>query len=82
MNSNIIPVGLTETVTNGTVTKALLVEAETDLVISAITYKFPPTTANAGAVTAFTLKAGRHLFNVDSITFTGTTTVTYRTTAN
>lgn len=82
MNSDVIPVGVTETVTTGTVTGAILIEAETDLVISAITYKFPPTTANAAAVTAFTLKAGRHLFNVASIAFTGTATVTYRHLAN
>lgn len=81
MNSNIIVNGPAETITNPAVAVtrvAQLIEAETDMVISAITYQFPAAPPNAQAVSAFTLKAGRHLFNVSSIAFTGTGTFTYR----
>lgn len=78
MNSNIIPVGPTETVTDGTITQPMqVVAAETDLTISAIVYQFP-VTGTTGAVSAFTLKAGRNLFNVKSITYVGTATLIYR----
>lgn len=80
MNSKIIPNGPTETITNGTVAKvALLVMAETDIVISVIEF-VRPFPLNAHAVSAFTLKAGRHLFNVRSMTFTGTGTFIYAST--
>lgn len=83
MNSQIIPQGPAETVTNATLTKeALLIAAETDLVISAIEYSFPATPPNAAVVVAFTLKQGRTLFNVRTVTFTGTATVIYTGRAN
>jgi len=78
MNSDIVPQGPTETVTNGTVDRnALMVFAETALVISEITYEFPASPANAGAVTAFTLPVGRVLCRVDRMVFTGTATFIY-----
>lgn len=82
-NSNIIPQGLTETVNGITMLAAAdtpieLLMAETDLNISAITYMFPPKTANPGAISGFTLKAGRYLFNIKAITFTGIGTIIYR----
>lgn len=77
-NANIIPTGETETVTNGTITRACaLVEAETDLVIIDLVYVTPASPPNAGVVDTFTMKAGRHLFNVASFTFTGTATLIY-----
>lgn len=83
MNSHIIPQGVTETCNGATIlaaanTPILLLLAHTDVVISAITYLHPPTTPNAGAISAFTLGAGGYLFNVKAITFTGTATLTYR----
>lgn len=83
MNSNIIPEGPTETITNGTVTKdTLLMMAETDLSITAIQYLFPATPATPVATSVFTLKAGRHLFNVATINFTGTATFYYKAKSN
>jgi len=80
MNSHIIPVGNQEAITDGTdVLGVLLLEAITAVVVTDITFLFPPTNANAAVVTAFTVPAGGHLFNIASITFTGTATVTYRT---
>lgn len=79
MNSSIIPQGPTETIAGGTMSRvALVVSAETDVVISAIIYDFPAAPPNASVVAAFTLKAGRNLFNVRSMTFTGTATAIYR----
>lgn len=81
MNSHIIPVGNQEVITDpaSPVLGVLLLEAITEVVVTDITFLFPPTNANAGAVTAFTLPVGGHLFNMASIEFTGTATVTYRT---
>lgn len=78
MNDQIIPTGTTETVTDTTINKDILVlTAETDVVISAVVYSFEAVPANAAKVSAFTLKAGRTLFRVRSITFSGTATVIY-----
>ena len=80
MNNEIIPLGPTEAITNGTISrKALVVTAETDLVITDLVFGYPASPANAGAVDAFTLLATRSLFNVKSMTFTGTATVIYNT---
>lgn len=79
MNHQVIPLGVTETITNGTITdqEVLLLSAETELTVTDLVYQYPKTPANAGAVDAFTMAAGRHLFYVKSITFTGTATVIY-----
>ena len=78
MNSNIIPQGPQETITDGAIThSAQVIFAETDLVITNLVYIFPANPANANVITGFTLKAGRYLFNVKSMTFTGTATVVY-----
>lgn len=78
MNNQIIPVGTQETITNGTVTKNILVIwAETDLVITNLIYVNQASPANAGAIAGFTLGAGRYLCHVTNITFTGTATVCY-----
>lgn len=79
MNSDIIPQGDTETVTDGAITRpVLLFTAETDCVISAIVYLLPADPPNPTKVTAFTLKTGRWLANVKSVAFTGTATAIYR----
>lgn len=89
MNSNLIPLGPTETLVLtaqqvpaanavGDAREIQLLEAETDFVITAIAYRFPASPAHAQAVSAFTLKQGRHLFHVKSVTGTGTVTVIYR----
>ena len=82
MNSNIIPVGATELLTDGTITAAdpiLLIEAITDLVCTNVTPLFPKLAASRGTVvTAFTLKQGGHLFNLKTVTYTGTAAVIYR----
>ena len=79
MNSDIIPQGPTETIVDGTVTReALLVYAETDLVITDLLYQFQADPPHANAVDAFTLAAGRYLPGVKSLTFTGTATIIYR----
>jgi hypothetical protein len=49
------------------------------LVITDLVFGYPASPANAGAVDAFTLLATRSLFNVKSMTFTGTATVIYNT---
>jgi hypothetical protein len=79
MNSHIVPVGPTETITNGTIAgrPIEIVQAETDCVITSLIYQFPATPPNAGVVNAFTLKAGRYLFKVASLIFTGTATIIY-----
>jgi hypothetical protein len=82
MNSNIIPLGATEFLTDGTITAAdpiLLIEAITDLVCTNATPLFPKLAAGRGTVaTAFTLKQGGHLFNLKTITYTGTAAIIYR----
>lgn len=79
MNSQIIPTGLSETITDGTITdkKVLVLTAETELVITGLVYQFPADPPNAAVVAAFTLPAGRSLFRVKSVTFTGTATAIY-----
>lgn len=75
MNSNIIPLGPSEVLAlvATTVTKeSMLIEALTDLTITALSFSFNATPANAGKTVAFTLLAGSHLFWVKSITYTGT----------
>ena len=81
MNNQIIPQGSSETITDGTITnkEVMLLMAETDLAITGLVYAKQTDPANAAAVDAFTLKAGRHLFNIKSVIFTGTATVIYRT---
>ena len=80
MNSHVIPQGPQETITNGTLgaRPTLILYAETDLVLTALIYEFQAAPANAGAIAAFTLKAGRYLYYVKSCAFTGTATVTYK----
>lgn len=81
MTDNIIPVGPQETITNGSITtarSARIVWAETDLVITGLTFQFQAAPAGTGAVNAFTLLAGRYLFDVKAMTFTGTATIMYR----
>lgn len=79
MNSNIIPQGPIETVTDGSYTDKhiLIIMAETDLTISNIVYKWEPNPAGTGKINAFTLKAGRFLPHVKTIAFTGTATVVH-----
>lgn len=82
MNSDIIPNGLTETVTDGSITKpALLVYAETDVTIANLVYMNAVVPPNTGAVDAFILKAGRWLGRVKSMTFSGTATIIYQAVA-
>lgn len=77
-NSNIIPQGSQEVVVNGSLTqKALMVQAETDLAITALVFEFPASPPNAGVVDNFTLKAGSRLFHVKGMTFTGTASIIY-----
>lgn len=78
MNSNIVPNGPQETITNGVVDRpALLIYAETALVITDLIYMHPASPPATGVVNGFTLAAGRWLGRVASMTFTGTATVIY-----
>lgn len=78
MNANIIPQGSQESITDGSLTaKALVVFAETDVVISNLVFRYPPSTPNDNNVDTFTLKAGRWLGHIESMDFTGTITVIY-----
>jgi hypothetical protein len=80
MNHDVIPQGPTETITDGTIQDgAMAVFAETDLVITNLAYQYPKTALGAGTpLTGFTLLAGRYLFYVKAMTFTGTATIIYQ----
>lgn len=79
MNNQIIPQGPAEVVTGATITnkRVMYLEAITDIVVSAITFRYPATPAEAGLDTTFTLPAGGHLFHIKAITFTGTAFLVY-----
>lgn len=79
MNHDVIPLGPTETVTDGNAKGALALFAETDLVLSNLAYQYTPGNTGNTPLTGFTLKAGRYLFYVKNVDFTGTATIIYQT---
>lgn len=70
MRNNVIPLGPTEVVGgSATITGPVLyLQAIVAMVITNVTFTYPPGTANPGALSAFTLPVGNKLFNVKSLT--------------
>lgn len=79
MNSQIIPTGPAETITDGTIAnrKVLMLTAHTELTITGLVYQTPATPPNAGVVAALTLAPGQSLFRLKAVVFTGTASVVY-----
>lgn len=78
MNNQIIPTGPTEVLTDGDISKNVMVfEALTDCVITNLVFIQPPSPASGNITDSLTLKQGSHLFRIASLSFTGLANVIY-----